>query len=141
MSVGYDCYRKYQPNYACQMVNAPGEYGTKAECIQGCQPPQVPGFEIVGMENSCNGGYISEWRANNPEECAHYCNKDFFGNCRYFMWDSTKQRQNPQFIVDDNCILFTDIPYSCTEMITTYPASLGSVMYKKIDTPSPSGLS
>jgi hypothetical protein len=122
------------------MVHSPGQYATEDECIRQCQPQQVPGFEIIGMENSCNGGYLSEGRANSPEECAHYCNKDLFGNCTHFMWDSSKERQNPQFVVDNNCILFTDIPYNCTEMIHTYPASLGSVMYRKSSIPNPSGL-
>lgn len=129
MSIGYNCYRKWQPNYACQIVNAPGEFPTHQECVNYCQPQQVPGYDIVAMEKSCNGRYISEHRANNPQQCAEYCNKDFFGNCRYFMWDSTKEERNPEFITDSNCILFTDIPYNCTEIINTYPASLGSVLY------------
>ena len=140
MTLSYNCYRRWQPNYACQMVNGIGEYRTKEECINQCQPQQVPGFEIIGMENSCNGGYFSEHRAETPQQCAAYCNQDTFGDCRYFMWDSTKEKQNPEFIVDDNCIIFTNIPHDCTEMITTYPASLGSIMYKNIDYLSPSGL-
>ena len=137
--IGWNCYRKWQPNALCLPVNYPGEHETESGCYQECLPPSVPGFEIIGMGNSCNGCYITQQKAYTPEQCAYYCNKDMHG-CKYFMWDSTKQKQDSTFIMDDNCIIFSDIPKDCTEMITTYPATIGSIMYMKSEAPGPSGV-
>ena len=137
--IGFDCFSRWQPEYSCEVVATNPQFCTQESCESACRPQQVQGFDMIGMQNSCNGGYISTPYAFSPQECGRRCNEDM-DNCKYFMWDSDKGEQNSEFIVDSNCIMFTDIPYNCTEMITSYPATHGSVMYKKIDTPNPSGI-
>jgi hypothetical protein len=137
--IGYDCFSGWEPEYSCEIVATNPQFCSRESCEQACRPQQVPGFEIIGQQNSCNGGYYSTPYARSPQECAQRCNADL-SNCQYFMWDSHKGQENSEFVVDSNCIMFTDVPYACNEMITSYPATRGSVMYKKIDAPNPSGM-
>lgn len=127
---GWKCYRKWQPNYFCNMVSCYDGHPSHAQCNEYCRPPNVPDFDLIGMTTSCQGSYVSEPRATNPQQCAAYCNKEING-CQYFMWDSTKSEQDSTFITDSNCIMFTEMPDGCMPLSMEYPATNGSLLYKK----------
>lgn len=124
------CYRRWEPNYSCNMVSCYDGFSTYESCDEYCRPPEVDGFDLMGMTMSCKSGYMSEPRATSPEQCAYYCNKDL-NNCQYFMWDSSKAKQDPAYISDSNCILFNELPNGCLPVSYDYPSTQSSLLYRK----------